>query len=256
MKKLDKIINAWTKFRSPLGQPLSFDGVKLIYGRDVASRIRKDMDKIGYTVANKTSADKLRYAKTLVHRLEIFYMVKFIAITGSVATGNARESDDIDIFIVVRDHTSWIYRALLMLRTLTSPFLNRKNLQDKEDRFCINYIVEERALNFQRHDLFTLNEILQMIPVFNHDYYRNIPANNPWIYGQSEDSSESRTPTLREIPLIVLNIAAFVPQILYMLIANHHPDLRRLSKGLMRGEIALWPDDYHKKVKANRPVAG
>ena len=54
-------------------------------------------------------------------------LVKFIGISGSVGSGFAKE-DDIDIFVVTRNGTMWLYRALVQINI----FIERLGLKVKK----------------------------------------------------------------------------------------------------------------------------
>ena len=55
------------------------------------------------------------FSKKYISFFQILGFVKFIGISGSVAAKIANPEDDIDLFIVVKNGSSWLYRGILKL---------------------------------------------------------------------------------------------------------------------------------------------
>ena len=72
---------------------------------------------------------KVEIAKKNIPILLVGNLVKFIGISGSVGSGFAKEEDDIDIFVVTRNGTMWLYRALVQIKTF---FIERLGLKVKK----------------------------------------------------------------------------------------------------------------------------
>jgi hypothetical protein len=74
-------------------------------------------------------------------------IVKFVGISGSIAANIYKKGDDIDLFIVVANNWSWIYRGIIkLLLTLRGRVARNYSDKDVEKSLCLNFIVEERAL--------------------------------------------------------------------------------------------------------------
>ncbi|GEM_PF-6457384 len=296
----NQILGNWLKFRRPLGLPLREENITMVFGKDGFNRYKvlvKELQKNLKQLHPPTSESekKFRYFhQELLPGLLNIPFIKFVAVTGSVATGNAKEIDDIDLFIIVRNHTAWIFRILTYLiltgRALKmkkkSP-LNRAKLDTNANILCLNYIIEERALSFPEHDMFTFNEILQMIPVYNENYYEQIIVANPWIftdYFLVDPPSHGRN-SLRDIVMnspgnsleaipqpfsaagmhlgpvnrtslinitniffACINLVCFLVQLAFMTIMLHKPKYGRLWCNFKRGTIEFWPMDFKHSV--------
>ena len=239
---IDNTYERWVQFRKPIG--------KLLFDNNVKNTFPSHPSKQYNKLNPPTEYAEAKYERALadVHSLVNRFFVIFIAITGSVATGNATEDDDIDFFAVVRDHTAWIYRLWLYGRNLFNRKLNKKSLRNSKDRLCINFIVEERALTFAQHDLFTLNEILQMIPVYNRNFYNRILTANAWLttdfkIRMDTDRNPDRHALKKYFFLLLapVNWLAFILQLAFMAISRHNPEYKRLFKNTFRGTIEFWP---------------
>lgn len=108
--------------------------------------------------------------------------VLFIGITGSVAVDNARDSDDIDIFMVTRRNCLYTTRlvSLLILQVLGKR--RRKNEMIHRNKICLNMLVDEVGMDFSKSkDIYTARELLQMYPLFERDsYYKKLLKKNKW----------------------------------------------------------------------------
>lgn len=188
--------------------------------------------------------------------------VKFIAITGSVAAGTAKEDDDIDVFIVVKNNRMWLYRAILTMR-LGRRSLRRVWGKPFKDKIDTNFICEERGLWFNTESIFVLHELLFMIPVYNEKYYEKILnvnhklLENFCIKRKKEDINEKGNFFLR-----MLDKLAFAIQYIYMLAKGHKPNYKRLKRNNKKGWIAFFPEnfrrekekEYNRKLKNSNQV--
>ncbi len=93
---------------------------------------------------------KIDIAKRNLHRILLPALCRRIAISGSVAVGCPRREDDIDIFVIVRDDTLWLYR--LWIKLLGGRIVARRFDKDLQDKFCVNFIVEKGALESVKED--------------------------------------------------------------------------------------------------------
>ena len=99
--------------------------------------------------------------------LFLYNWVRFVGISGSVSAGFAKEDDDIDLVIVVRDGCAWIYRGILTLRNIKSHFMRTKrDGENVKDLFCINFVIEEKGLTLDS-DIFNFHELMYLIPLHN-----------------------------------------------------------------------------------------
>ncbi|MCD4811105.1 hypothetical protein K8R14_00655 [bacterium] len=185
--------------------------------------------------------------------------VRFVGISGSIASEFVKGGDDIDLFIVTRNDVVWIYRLFLYVRNVFERRvrLKRRVLKVK-DKLCINFLTEERNLVFEE-DIFNLNELLFLKPIFNKDFLSVIFLQNNWLKERflvSESFLKKgnirmgmlRRLTKRNYLLFLINLFCFCGQLSFMLLMRHRPDVGRLFRGFREGRIEFFPSDFKKKI--------
>ena len=142
-----EVLKTFLKFRQQLGLSFSKGVVKKFWGEE-GVRLLSGLDnhrssqKIKFLNISKIEKEKIAY---FLERKEYFIfldILKFIGISGSIAAGNVDKDDDIDLFIVVKDHTLWLYRFILFIRLRRNRHIRTVSSIDVKNKFCINYIVE------------------------------------------------------------------------------------------------------------------
>lgn len=231
------------EFRKNMGSDLYASDAKKIFKSTIAYLPEEPMTEV--------VTKKLQYAKSYVNYLKVFNLVKFIGVSGSVGAGIAKEEDDIDFLIVVRNNTLWIYRGLMLVKNLFNPKMRKANSLDNKDLICPNLIVEERGLKFE-NDVFNLHELYFLKPVYNELYYEKILNSNQWLreWGGVIGRPEIEMKRMN-IFLEAINLYFFIPQLIYMMLKNHTPEVKRILKNYMKGRIEFYLSDFKEKVMSN-----
>ncbi len=234
-----------------MGSELDKEHAEKIWGRELINSYEKDRNKkLPFFRRNELRDEKIRIAKDLCDDLFIRPFVKLIGISGSVAAGIMKENDDIDLFIVVADHFSWIYRFFAKLR-LGSRVIWFGN-KNKRNNICLNFISEERGLLLDGQDIFNMHEIYYLVPIYGMDYYDKILASNKWL----SDKFYAKIPPLTNknikekvvsMVFLIPNFFAFVAQVLYMLLLRHKPEIKRLVRSYRKGRIEFYKSDFRPK---------
>jgi hypothetical protein len=88
-----------------------------------------------------------------------FPFVRGVAISGSLSKNFADDKGDIDFFILTKSDRLWIARTFMHLfKKLTYIF-------GREHSFCMNYYLDETALEIQEKNIYTAMEIKTLVPV-------------------------------------------------------------------------------------------
>ncbi|MCD4756569.1 hypothetical protein K8R20_03070 [bacterium] len=185
--------------------------------------------------------------------------VRFIGISGSIASEYVEDGDDIDLFIVTRNDVVWVYRLFLYFRNIFEQRvrLKKKRLEVK-DKLCINLLTEERSLVFD-DDIFNLNELLFLKPVYKKEFLSVIFLQNSWLkekflvsesFLKKEDIRMGMLKGLskRNYLLFPVNCFCFCGQFVFMLLMRHRPDVRRLLRGFGKGRIEFFPRDFRRDI--------
>lgn len=200
---------------------------------------------------------KVQIARDSIKYLLVSNWVKFIAISGSVASGFAKEEDDIDIFVVVKNDRTWIYRAIILSRNVFHRKIRMGDGKEGvKDKLCINFISEERGLSLDP-DIFNLNEIISLIPLYKENYLRVLFSQNEWLFDKylisrkvlaiEKKESFREEKNRRYFLFSICNMIFLLPQILYMLVTGHDPDIGRIRENYKRGRIEFFPKDFKMK---------
>jgi hypothetical protein len=86
-----------------------------------------------------------------------FPFVRGVFISGSLSKHCAEEKEDVDYFIVTSANRLWIARTLMHL------FKKLTYLRGHQHRFCMNYYVDEDALEIREKNIFTATELITLI---------------------------------------------------------------------------------------------
>lgn len=129
------------------------------------------------------------------HRLPLealkrFPYVRLVALSGACAHDNACD-DDVDVFLVVREGRAWGVSLALML--LSKLFGLRRAL-------CLNYTLDEAALQLPERDLFTAAELVGMRPLAGRPAYLRLIESNLWLASRFPNFAASFDAWSSEVP--------------------------------------------------------
>jgi hypothetical protein len=244
-------------FRSNIPANLPVRKIKEVWEGDI------ELEKFPELISSRDDLieEKVGIAKKSLSWLVFKPFVRFIGISGSVASEFAQREDDIDLFVVVKSDTAWIYRLYIYFINLFKKRIRSKEKVERgesvKDKLCINFITEERNLRFE-DDLFNLNELLFLKPIYNEEYLRVIFINNPWLnerYLVSNEFLQKEWVRIKDVKdlakrnylFFIPNLIAFLGQVVYMALMRHSPDLKRLWNGFREGRIEFYPKDFRKE---------
>jgi hypothetical protein len=108
---------------------------------------------------NKNAQQLLEIAVRNARFLFQFPFVRGIGISGSLSKNFADENADIDYFIVTRANRLWIARSFMHL------FKKLSFLSGRQHWYCMNYYVDEEALEITEKNIFTATELITLLPI-------------------------------------------------------------------------------------------
>lgn len=103
-----------------------------------------------------------------------FPYVRGIGISGSLSKNVADKNADIDFFIITKSDRLWIARTLMHL------FKKLTFMVGREHWFCMNYYIDEQALQISEKNIYTAIEIITLIPVCGDGAIKNFFDENNW----------------------------------------------------------------------------
>jgi len=254
--KIEQILKKYSLFRRNMGISIDRKTLSVFWDKEILER----MDLTGVSVEdieNPFLIEKVQIGRKSLKYLLVFNWVKFIALSGSIASGFVKKEDDIDIFIVVKNDRAWIYRAIILFKNIFHRKIRTGDgNKGVKDKLCVNFISEERGLSLNP-DIFNLNEIISLIPLYKKNYLRILFSQNEWLFDkylisrkvldiEKEESSKDEE-NKRYFFLSICNLIFLLPQILYMLITRHDPDIGRIWENYKRGRIEFFPKEFKMK---------
>lgn len=125
---------------------------------------------------NQLAALHLQRAKRIARFLSAFPFVKSVAVSGSLSKNFATEKTDIDFFIITQKNRLWVARTLMHLyKKLTF-------LTGRQHWFCMNYYIDEAALEIREQNLFTAMEIITLKPMQGRSAFDGFLSANNWAH--------------------------------------------------------------------------
>lgn len=173
-------------------------GTKIIYKNGYYCLSGKEMTVIKRKGMQVDYQAKVASARTITRLLRHIPSVLFIGISGSVAVGNAKKQDDIDLFIITSEKS--IFATRLICLTFLSILGKRRKRQetDTSGKICLNMFIDTSVLSTEksRQDIYTAREIAQLFPLFERSgTYSKFLSANTWIGSFLPHAIEGRTDT-------------------------------------------------------------
>jgi hypothetical protein len=125
-------------------------------------------------VDNKRAEQLLTTAYKIASFLFQFPFVRGIGISGSLSKNVANENTDIDFFIIAKSNRLWTARTIMHL------FKKLTFLVGKQHWFCMNYFIDEHALQINEKNIFTAMEVVTLVPVCGNGTLKNFFDANKW----------------------------------------------------------------------------
>lgn len=152
-------------------------GYFFLKGREslVASRLQKEV----------LSKKKIMKARRIARMLGSIPTIVGVGVSGSLSMLNAKEDDDIDLFIITKNRTLWVSRLLVTGMLVLTRNLRRFGSEQVKDSICTNMWVDEANMAFpkNRQNIYTAHEIVQMKMLFcKHNINNKFMNANMWIH--------------------------------------------------------------------------
>jgi len=123
---------------------------------------------------NLLATEHLKTAHRVARFLSKFPYVKAIAVSGSLSKNFATDKTDIDFFIITAANRLWIARTCMHLyKKLTF-------LRGRQNWFCMNYYVDEEAMEIAEKNIFTAIEIATLLPMYGKECMEEFMQKNKW----------------------------------------------------------------------------
>jgi len=138
----------------------------------------------------------LRRAKIIAYLLQLAPFTRMVALTGSLAKGEATEKSDIDFFVVAKKGRIWTCRTFVtMLVSLTGY---RRHGNHIAGRICLNCYQTEDNLGIKPRNSYTASDYSKAKPLWetNNIYAKYIKIND-WIYKKFKNKIKVDKPEIK-----------------------------------------------------------
>jgi hypothetical protein len=125
---------------------------------------------------NELAIKQICIAKRLAAFLSRFPYVRGVAVSGSLSKNYADERSDIDFFIITKTNRLWIARTFMHL------FKKLTYLAGKQHWFCMNYYLDETALEIQEKNIYTATEVITALQLYGEETLCNFIKANEWVF--------------------------------------------------------------------------
>ena len=198
------------------------------------------------------TAKKLKKTSMYILLLSKMPCTRLVGLSGSCAMMNAREKDDIDMFIISAPGRIWLSRITAILLAKTFRIHRHKFTQRTQDTACLNLFFDARNMKVPTHkrNLYTAHEVIQMVPqVSKGNTYEMFLTENDWVYqyfpNMQKQSNQTEYSKYR-IPIIStivdrLELAAKAFQLSIM--------TKRTQEIITDTQLWFFPRDFEKTIK-------
>lgn len=125
---------------------------------------------------NNAAFKELKKAKrTSAFLYRWFPFITGIGISGSLSKNVAHKHSDFDFFIITAENRLWISRTIFIL------FYHVACLFGLKKRFCLNYLIDEEALEIEEKNIFTATEVSTLLICDGRDVCQRFFDQNKWV---------------------------------------------------------------------------
>jgi hypothetical protein len=151
--------------------------------------------------------------------------VRAIGISGSLSKNFAGEDADIDYFIITGSNRLWVARTMMHFIKKLSYLLGRQHW------YCMNYYLDEEALEIEEKNIFTAIELITLLPVQGMSTMTEFCRRNEWTRDYYPNFKTKHSPAV---------------------LSDRSSLLKRAMEYLLRGRMGEKLDNYFMNLTIRR----
>lgn len=124
---------------------------------------------------NKLAVKQLKHAMRISLFLSWFPFIRGIGISGSLSKNLAYKGSDLDFFIITASNRLWIIRTFMLMLVRVFAWLGSRKI-------CLNYFVDEQALEIEEKNIFTAIEVATLLPARGIHSLDSFFSSNHWVF--------------------------------------------------------------------------
>lgn len=131
------------------------------------------------------SKQKLKRAIFFAKYLKFIPFVSSVSICNSLSYNNAKQSSDIDLFIITKKNRLWVARTLSHFLFTILGIKRPRNTESAPDKFCLSFFLSQKDLDLKRIYARPFDPYLSfwtagLIPVFGFKTFNKFINSNIW----------------------------------------------------------------------------
>jgi len=133
---------------------------------------------------NKYLEQKRHIAKQAIKKITWVPFLQAVYLCNTVASGTAKKTSDIDVFIITKDAHIWTTRLCITLAL--SLLHNRRTKTAIENKICLSFYTTEKHLGLekiaiQQPDIYLIHWIKHLLPLYDpKQLYQSMQKANKW----------------------------------------------------------------------------
>lgn len=220
-------------------------GARIIRGRVVTKLNVKFLKE---TLSRKIiSQKKIEKHKKILAFLGNLPWVQYLGFSGSASMLNAKEEDDLDLFVITKANRLWTARFFLILITSVLGKRRYRLAKKVKDKFCLNLFFSEQNLKTpkRKQTEYVAHEVLQLKTIVNKNQtYERLLKANPWIFKLFPQAKKNT----RVYPVISAHITPGVIERMLgkwqrFIISKH-----QTTELITDTQLWFFPDDFEKRL--------
>lgn len=137
---------------------------------------------------NLLAVKQLKLAMRISRVLAWCPYIRGIGISGSLSKNFAYKGSDYDFFIITAANRLWIARSFQHLFVKAFSWLGLRRY------CCLNYYIDERALEIEEKNIFTATEVATLLPARGKRSFQHFFSANQWIHRFMPNASFRKIP--------------------------------------------------------------
>lgn len=195
----------------------------------------------------RLSQQKINRQLPLLKFLGNLPWVQYLGISGSASMLNAKEEDDLDLFVITKAKKLWTARFFLIILT---SLLGKRRLRlatKVKDKLCLNLFFSEQNLKIPKHKQteYVAHEVLQLKTIVNKNQtYEQLLTTNPWIFKLFPQAKNgTRVYQAKSIQSTPGVIERMLEKFQRHLISKH-----QTQELITDTQLWFFPDDFEKRL--------
>lgn len=191
--------------------------------------------------------------------LSLLPQIKLIGLSGSLAMQNAKEDDDIDLFIITAKNRLWTARLAAVFLAIVLGLKRPRGVKKAPNRVCLNLFFDlaDLAVPKPKRSEFVAHEVLQMKPLVDKDntYIRFLQANR-WVYrffpnGERLSSKLKFKIQNLKFLLLIFNLINDSFELIFKKLQLYFIKKHRTTELITATQLWFHPEDFEKRLTSN-----